>query len=147
MSEEILPCPNPECRGECCDQESGGRIWWFCLAHCGYSGPMAKTRKEATRLHNSMPREEPWTPVAEGLPESSWEPYDVRLLSLRSARPEGKHGWTEDGATALVVFACIRLEHAWRVSVADIEIVFGEDDRVSQRVTHYRKHRAPRGPK
>lgn len=119
--QEILPCPNIECRGECCDQESGGSIWWFCLAGCGYSGPMAKTREEATRLHNAMPREEEWIEVAkEGLPtseESLGVTYDV---------------WSTAGHW----LQCALLDDVFRTT-------WGQ--KIPQ-ATHYRKHRAPKGP-
>ena len=56
-SDELLPCPNPECKedGTYIKQENAvpdGKLYWVICPNCRYHSPVASTAEEAKRLHN-----------------------------------------------------------------------------------------------
>lgn len=62
-SADLLPCPSPECGGECAVYPEfahlgpSGCFQVVCaIIGCGYHGPFAATQAEAIALHNAMPR-------------------------------------------------------------------------------------------
>lgn len=125
MAEQvILPCP--QCRGidlECDSTLSNdfGTVWCVVCCDCGVSGPTSKLRELCVAGWNNLPREEPWIPVAEGLPE-----YE-----------ESRNATYDVWSTAGHWLDCLSLNGVFETR---------QGEQIPQ-ATHYRKHRTPKGPR
>lgn len=79
-TDNIAPCPNPECHHSCSvgdDPDNGFFVACDAEQSCGYQGPFAPGTDEAIRLHNALC-------AASGIPTEELE----KLVELAEARKQ-----------------------------------------------------------
>lgn len=84
LTHQILPCPNPKCRGRCwlVPARECSDAFVQCT-QCRYRGPEKDTDAEAIEAHSEMLREEPWMRVEDGSPKAG-ESCDIALRDGRA---------------------------------------------------------------
>jgi hypothetical protein len=114
---ELKPCPNPECENpdvylDDARETNGSGILFSCCDRCGFRGPnvefvpgrLEEAEPEAARLHNAMPREEPWIPVTERLPEVNTHVIALEFSESLFAYVDQRGRWSEQGREGVICY-------------------------------------------